>query len=84
MISSWFIIWTGRWNHLFKDGPHNYLRLAKLQKNHYNASELKIGEKVLRTNFYGLTHENILASLLISKYVEDNTMDTILQNMENP
>ena len=64
----------GKWNPAFKDGPHNFLRLAKLQRQHCSAAELIIVEKHLMVNFYWAHEENILASLLMSEEIQDRKL----------
>ena len=58
---SWLL---GKWNYLMKDGPQNFLRLAKLQKEHCTPEELEIVEKNLRINFYWAHEESVLMSML--------------------
>lgn len=36
---SWLL---GKWNYLMKNGPQNFLRMAKLQKEHCTPEELEI------------------------------------------
>ena len=61
----------GKWNPAFKDGPHNFLRLTMLQRQHCSAAELLVVEKNLMVNFYWAHEENVLASLLMSEEVQD-------------
>ena len=61
---SWLM---GKWHSQFKDGPHNFLRLAMLQRQHCNEKELAIVEKNLRRNFFWAHEENVIASMLMSE-----------------
>lgn len=65
---SWLL---AKWNWQFKDGPHNFLRLTMLQKQHCSKEELAIVEKKLHINFFWAHEENVLTSMLSSNVKEE-------------